>query len=155
MGVPAMREPRPSGHTLRQLRALVVARDGAVCARCGMTIDTGLSGNHPRGLTLGHAWDRAGGGSDLPDNLRPEHRVCNRYAYPPTALTRPLMRGWVGGGRYYPWCVAPGVGRVEARVTTRASGKGSGSNAANAMDRASRNRAAIGESIDRSMPPLF
>jgi 5-methylcytosine-specific restriction endonuclease McrA len=87
-----MSPPRPTGHALRQLRALVVARDGAVCARCGMTIDTGLSGNHPRGLTLGHAWDRAKGGPDDASNLRPEHRACNGAGYPPTALTRPLHR---------------------------------------------------------------
>ena len=86
------RPPRPSGATLRRLRAFVVARDGAVCARCGFTIDMGLSGNHPRGFTLGHAWDRAKGGPDDASNLRPEHRECNGRALYPRALTRPLVR---------------------------------------------------------------
>lgn len=87
-----MRTPHPSGATLRRLRALVVARDGAVCARCDMTINLGLSGLHPRGLTLGHAHDRAKGGTDDPSNLRPEHRVCNLRGLNPRALTHPLVR---------------------------------------------------------------
>jgi len=87
-----MRGPRPTGHTLRRLRALVVARDGPVCGRCGGTIDTGISGLHPRGLTLGHVHDRALGGPDTIDNLRPEHRACNLGALHPRALTHPLVR---------------------------------------------------------------
>lgn len=65
------------GQRMRAARRRVVARDGAICRRCGKPIDLTLSGRHPMGLTLGHIVAVADGGSDRDDNLAPEHHTCN------------------------------------------------------------------------------
>lgn len=89
------------GQAKRTALELVLDRDGPRCWRCEGWIDVRLSGNDPRGATLGHRIAVAAGGSDELANLAPEHRVCNLNGAPsavdPRArIARPLARPLVG-----------------------------------------------------------
>jgi hypothetical protein len=57
----------PSWGTLRRL---IYARDGGLCAVCGIP-------SHDEAFHLGHLQDRMVGGLDVPDNLVVMHRHCN------------------------------------------------------------------------------
>jgi len=70
------------GQAKRTALELVIQRDGPWCWRCSGWIDKRLSGNHPRGATLGHVIAVAAGGTDDLSNLAPEHRVCNLNGAP-------------------------------------------------------------------------
>lgn len=90
-----MSELHAGGHRLRQTRAQLIARHGAICGRCRGSIDLSLSGLHPRGLTIGHIVPVAAGGTDDLANLQPEHRACNlagapRLLQPRATIARPV-----------------------------------------------------------------
>jgi 5-methylcytosine-specific restriction endonuclease McrA len=84
---------------MRTARRQVVARDGAVCRRCGKPIDLTLSGRHPMGLTLGHIVAVAEGGSDELANLAPEHHRCNLGAGDVAPRARVAISPFCGPGR--------------------------------------------------------
>src|SRR5262245_5342199 len=58
----------------RRLRGYLLARDGAMCGRCGDP----FGAREP--ADVGHVVPRARGGTDAPANLRLEHVRCNRAA---------------------------------------------------------------------------
>jgi 5-methylcytosine-specific restriction endonuclease McrA len=60
------------GRQIAEMRALVIATYGTVCWRCRKPI-TGK-------VTVGHVVDRARGGGDGIENLRPECEPCNYSA---------------------------------------------------------------------------
>lgn len=90
------------GARMRKARALVVARDGAVCRRCGKPIDLTLSGRDRMGLSLGHVVAVSDGGSDELDNLAPEHLGCNLGAGDAPEPARPASTPVFCGRRRSP-----------------------------------------------------
>lgn len=78
------------GRRIRETIALIVARDGNNCRRCGLPVDLTLSGLNRLGPTIGHIIAAALGGTDALANLGLEHRMCNLAAGarrdPPRAL---------------------------------------------------------------------
>lgn len=51
-----------------------------LCGRCGQAIDATLHYTHPGALTIGHVIPISKGGTNVLENLRPEHRRCNLSA---------------------------------------------------------------------------
>lgn len=89
-GVDRSRLHRGGQYRTTTLR-LIIARDGATCARCGRWVDVDLSGLHPHGPTLGHRVAVGAGGTDAIDNLQLEHRVCNLNAAPSVGDAEPRI----------------------------------------------------------------
>ena len=71
---------RRSGRWVRRTLALLIARDGPYCGRCGGALRYSASGMAADGPTVGHVRALSAGGSNAIGNLRPEHRRCNVMA---------------------------------------------------------------------------
>ena len=67
-----MKWRKPEGREHRWNRAMLVKRDGMVCALCGEPIAT-LSE-----VTIDHIVPLSRGGTDRLDNLRLAHEACNK-----------------------------------------------------------------------------
>lgn len=84
---------------MRLARAALIRQADAsglalTCRRCGLWIDTTLSGMDPMGLTVGHVRAVRLGGTDDASNLAAEHRRCNlaakAAASPRALIARPV-----------------------------------------------------------------
>ncbi len=87
--VSLVRHPAQERHMSKEVRALVLDRDGFTCRMCG----AGAGEPHPYDgrrtrLQVGHVLDHSQGGGDTPDNLRALCSVCNEGAAN-LALPRP------------------------------------------------------------------
>ena len=78
----------------RELRRLVLARDGPTCKLCSRPIDLRLPRYHRDSYQLDHRVSPLRGGAlTNPANLQPAHRWCNlsKHARPVSSVWRPRL----------------------------------------------------------------
>jgi len=107
---------RIAGRANRRVAMSLWERDGGICGRCTYPIDPTLHYTLPGALTIGHVKPLSLGGSNLPPNLRAEHRSCNLDAGARvSASASPLDPQTVDIKSSFSRNTTPGNSRVSAR----------------------------------------
>ena len=93
----------------RALLLRIAERDRWICGLCGRTVCPDTEWPQPMAATVDHIRPASAGGSDIDENLRLAHKICNEWRDTARDLTGPPDRrpravaDATGRRRFAPW----------------------------------------------------